>query len=258
MTATLNPSRFTFCDATTARCLVIVPAYNESEAIASVVKGLHEHLPEVDIVVIDDGSVDRTYQHVPDFATVIRLPFNLGIGAAMQTGYRYAEHYGYDVAVQVDGDGQHPPAEVARLIDHLLSHDCDLVVGSRFKETIEYRQSFSRMLGIHFLRLWIQLLTGRRFSDCTSGFRVAGRKVIDCYAHWYPSDYPEPEVLVLLTNEKMRIEEIQVHMEQRTAGQTSIPMFHGIFYVAKVAIAMLLDKMRDPWPHRKHAKEIQP
>lgn len=239
-----------------ARCLVIVPAYNESGSIADVVQGLADHLPEVDVVVIDDGSVDRTYQHVPQTATVIRLPFNLGIGGAMQTGYRYAYQYGYDVAVQVDGDGQHPPAQVAQLIEYLLTHDCDLVVGSRFKDTIAYRQSLSRMLGIHFLRLWIQILSGRRFSDCTSGFRAANRKVIDCYSHWYPDDYPEPEVLVLLTQENLRVDEMQVQMEQRSTGQTSIPFHRGLFYVTKVAIAVLLDKIRDPWPHTKH-KEIQ-
>ncbi|MAX26379.1 MAG: glycosyl transferase family 2 [Phycisphaeraceae bacterium] len=248
-------NRFHLRDGRPARCLVIVPAYNESGSIAKVVNGLNEHLPEVDVVVIDDGSVDRTHQHVPASATVIRLPFNLGIGGAMQTGYRYADQFRYDVAVQVDGDGQHPPAEVARLIEHLLSHDFDMVVGSRFKDTIAYRQSKSRMLGIHCLQLWIHLLTGRRFTDCTSGFRACNRHVIDCYAHWYPTDYPEPEVLVLLTNHRMRIEELQVHMEQRESGQTSIPLHRGLFYVAKVAVAVMLDKMRDPWPHRKH-KEI--
>lgn len=250
-------TRFVMRDGKAARCLVIVPAYNESASIARVVQGLRDHLPEVDVVVIDDGSVDRTYQHVPKSATVIRLPFNLGIGGAMQTGYRYAHQYGYDVAIQVDGDGQHPPAEVARLIEHLLEHDCDLVVGSRFKETIDYRQSLSRMFGIHFLRLWIALLTGIRFSDCTSGFRAANRKVIDCYAHWYPDDYPEPEVLVLLAQKKLRIQEMQVHMEQRSTGQTSIPFHRGLLYVCKVAVAVLLDKIRDPWPHTKH-KEVQP
>ena len=256
MTNTPNPTCFKKSNGSDARCLVIVPAYNESGSIAAVVNGLHDHLPGADVLVIDDGSVDRTHEHVPPCASVIRLPFNLGIGGAMQTGYRYAQRYGYDVTVQVDGDGQHPPAEVGRLIEYLLNNDLDLVVGSRFKETIQYRQSLSRMFGIHFLRLWIHLLTGRRFSDCTSGFRAAGRKVIDCYSHWYPTDYPEPEVLVLLTNEKMRIEEMQVHMEQRNTGQTSIPFAHGIFYVIKVGVAVLLDKMRDPWPHRKH-KEPQ-
>jgi glycosyltransferase involved in cell wall biosynthesis len=257
MNAMPDPSRLTMPDGRTARCLVIVPAYNESGSIAQVVKGLHEHLPEVDVLVIDDGSVDRTYQHVPSPARVIRLPFNLGIGGAMQTGYRYAALNHYDVAVQVDGDGQHPPSEVARLIEHLLTTDCDMVVGSRFKQTIEYRQSLPRMFGIHFLRLWIHLLIGRRFSDCTSGFRAVNRKVIDCYAHWYPADYPEPEVLVLLSNQKMCIEEMQVHMEQRSTGQSSIPLHRGLFYVSKVAVAVLLDMMRDPWPHRKH-KEINP
>jgi glycosyltransferase involved in cell wall biosynthesis len=250
-------NRFQLPNGRDARCLVIVPAYNESGSIAAVVNGLKEQLPEVDVVVIDDGSVDRTYQYVPKSATVIRLPFNLGIGGAMQTGYRYAQQCGYDVAIQVDGDGQHPPTEVARLISHLLENDFDMVVGSRFKDTIAYRQSLSRMFGIHFLRLWIHLLTGRRFSDCTSGFRVGNRKVIDCYAHWYPTDYPEPEVLVLLTNQKLRVEELQVHMEQRVSGETSIPFHRGLFYVAKVAVAVLLDKMRDPWPHRKH-EEITP
>ncbi|HCD35016.1 MAG TPA: glycosyl transferase family 2 [Phycisphaerales bacterium] len=257
MTQSQPTNRFKLPDGRKARCLVIVPAYNESGSITSVVQGLHDHLPEVDVVVIDDGSVDRTYQHVPKSATVIRLPFNLGIGGAMQTGYRFAFQYGYDVAVQVDGDGQHPPSEVARLIDHLLQSNSDMVVGSRFKDTIAYRQTLSRMFGIHFLRLWIHLLTGKRFSDCTSGFRAANRHVIDCYAHWYPMDYPEPEVLVLLTNHQMQIDELQVHMEQRSTGQTSIPFHRGLFYVVKVAGAVLLDKIRDPWPHRKH-KEVTP
>ncbi len=238
-------------DGTPARCLIIVPAFNEAGSIAQVVSGLHEHLPEVDVLVVDDGSIDQTHAHVPKTATVVRLPFNLGIGGAMQTGYRYADMHRYDVAVQVDGDGQHPPAEVSRVIQTLLDRQCDMIVGSRFLEETKYEQKISRMTGIHLLRLWIKLLCGQSFSDCTSGFRAANRDVIKSYAHWYPDDYPEPEVLLLLTRSNFAVEEIQVHMEQRTTGQTSISLTQGIFYVLKVATALLLDTIRNPWPDHK-------
>jgi len=235
----------------TGKRLVIVPAFNESDSIERVVKGLTEHLPEVDIIVIDDGSTDSTSRRVPPPAKVVTLPFNLGIGGAMQTGFRYAAMHGYDVAIQVDGDGQHPPEEVKRLIDHLIESKSDMVVGSRFIEPSGYPQTLARMTGIRFLLAWIRILSGRSFTDCTSGFRAVNRRVINAFAHWYPDDYPEPEVILLLQRGKYVINEIPVRMEERTTGITSIPLTRGLFYVIKVSIALLLDTMRNPWPKGK-------
>ncbi len=233
------------------RCLVIVPAFNESGSIGRVVENLRRELPEADVLVIDDGSTDATPRLVPADAVVVSLPFNLGIGGAMQTGYRYAAMHGYDLAVQVDGDGQHPPSEVRRLLQHAQDTGADLVIGSRFLRPDDYSQTFSRMLGIRILRTWISMLGGKWFTDVTSGFRVANRRVIHAFAHWYPDDYPEPEVVLLLLRAGFAIAELPVHMEQRTTGQTSIPMLRGVFYVIKVATALLLDTMRQPWPQDK-------
>lgn len=230
------------------RILVIIPAYNEAQAIADVVHAVHRHQPEADILVVDDGSTDQTAQQVPEAATLIRLPFNLGIGGAMQTGYRYAALHGYDVAVQVDADGQHPPEQIGRLIEHLRGNDLDMVIGSRFLEPGGYRQTRGRMTAIVILRTMLRLLTGRRITDCTSGFRAANRRVIEAFAHWYPDDYPEPEVVMLLLRAGYRVAEVAVPMNQRVTGQSSISFVTGIFYTIKVASALLLDTVRQPWP----------
>jgi glycosyltransferase involved in cell wall biosynthesis len=233
------------------RGLVIVPAYNERQSVAKLAKRLHRALPEFDILVIDDGSTDDTLRQVPGEAAVVSLPFNMGIGAAMQTGYRYAALHGYDVAVQVDGDGQHRPGEVRSLVNQLVQTDSDMVVGSRFLGDKRYRQSFSRLMGIHILSTLINWLTGFAITDCTSGFRVVNRKVIRAFAHWYPDDYPEPEVILLLHRAGFKITELGVRMRQRRAGMTSIPLTRGLFYVLKVSTALLLDMARDPWPRGK-------
>lgn len=233
------------------KCLVIMPAYNESGSVARVVRELHQHLPEFDVLVIDDGSTDHTVHVVPAEATCISLPFNLGIGGAMQTGYKYAMLHGYDLAVQVDADGQHPPGEVRELVEQFLHQKADLVIGSRFIGPSNYKQTFTRMAGIKVLCGLIKLLTGRTVTDCTSGFRVANRRVIRAYAHWYPDDYPEPEVILLLIRAGLTIKEVPIHMEERQTGETSIPFTRGLFYVLKVGVALILDTMRDPWPKGK-------
>lgn len=262
------------------RCLVIVPAYNEADSIRRVVEGLFRSLPDAHVLVVDDGSSDGTYSQVPSGAAVLRLPFNLGIGGAMQAGYRYAEFHGYDLAVQVDGDGQHPPDEVARLVAFFHASKADMVLGSRFAppevppeaspevpppeasldsstkvhafmrgNTPEYKQSLTRMAGIRMLNVWLRMLTGgRHIYDCTSGFRVVSRDLIRAFARWYPQDYPEPEVILLVLRAGYRIAEVRVRMEQRMAGTTSITLRRGIFYVVKVAVALVLDTMRQPYP----------
>lgn len=234
-----------------ARVLAIVPAYNERDSIGEVVQDLLRHAPEVDVVVVDDGSTDGTASVVPRHARVqvLSLPFNLGIGAAMQTGYRYAQLGDYDAAVQVDGDGQHPADQVAALLEE-LRHGADLVIGSRFLEGASYDQTLSRAVGSRLLRLTLRLLCGRTFTDCTSGFRAANRRVVERLAHFHPDDYPEPEVALLLVRAGFDVREIQVAMRQRTAGQSSISLLSGLFYVAKVTTALLLDVIRDPWPRQ--------
>lgn len=237
----LPPSRF----------LAIVPAYNEADSVGEVCHRLKRALPDFDVLVVDDGSVDDTARCVPEGATLLRLPFNLGIGGAMQAGYRYAALNNYDVAVQVDGDGQHRPAEVIRLVRHLLISKLDLVVGSRFLESRRfYRQTIVRKAGSWLLRSIIRLLTGLDMTDCTSGFRAANRCVIDAFAHWYPEDYPEPEVIVLLNRAGFSIGELPVRMRKRRGGQSSIGVFSGLFYVLKVTVCLLLDTIRRPWPTR--------
>lgn len=231
--------------------LVIVPAFNESESVAEVVAQLREHACQFDVLVIDDGSLDATAQRAAGSASVVSLPFNLGIGGAMQAGYRYAALHGYDVAVQVDADGQHPARDVVRLVDHLLQSGADMVVGSRFLEPGTYRPSMPRMLAIRWLRTLIGTLCGLHMTDCTSGFRAVNRKVIRAFAHWYPDDYPEPEVVLLLHRAGYRVVELSTVMNQRTTGQTSIPGLQGLFYVTKVSAGLLLDTMRNPWSVEK-------
>jgi glycosyltransferase involved in cell wall biosynthesis len=210
------------------RGLVIIPAFNERQSIGALAHRLQRALPNFDVLVIDDGSTDDTLRQVPAHAAVVSLPFNLGIGGAMQTGYRYAALHGYDVAVQVDGDGQHRPGEVRRLV------------------------------GIGILSTLIRILSGLPITDCTSGFRVINRRVIQAFAHWYPDDYPEPEVILLLHRSGFKITELGVKMRQRRAGMTSIPLTRGLFYVLKVTTALLLDMAREPWPRKVTDHDTQP
>ena len=233
------------------RVLVIVPAYNEADAIERVVNSLHAQLPGVDVLVVDDGSTDATAQRVPRTAACISLPFNLGIGGAMQTGYRYADLHDYDVAVQCDGDGQHPVERVPDLVARLAADEADMVIGSRFLEPGGYEQTAARAAGIAVLRSLLKVLTGKTFTDCTSGFRAVNRRVIHAFSHWYPEDYPEPEVVLLLHRAGFRILDLPVTMRQRETGRTSIPLMRGVFYVIKVAVSLVLDMARDPWPKDK-------
>ena len=246
-----RPSRPNLQPVADQRCLVIVPVFNESGSIRKVIQRLRRALPTFDVLVIDDGSTDDTVRQVPAGVPVVSLPFNLGIGGAMQTGYRYAALHGYEVAVQVDGDGQHRPSEVRRLVERLEEGDSDLVIGSRFLEPTHYKQSFVRRFGSLVLRGIIRALVGVDLTDCTSGFRAANRKVILAFAHWYPEDYPEPEVVLLLRRVGFRIGELGVRMRHRRTGRSSISLLQGVFYVMKVTVCLLLDMARDPWPTGK-------
>lgn len=238
------------------RTLILVPCKDERDSIATLVKRLSRALPECDVLVIDDGSTDDTLRCVPRHARVkvLSLPFNLGIGGAMQAGYRYADLHGYDIAVQVDGDGQHRPTEVRRLISTLHEQRADMVVGSRFLGEGRYRQTLGRRLGGMMLNGVIRALSGLRVTDSTSGFRAATRPVIHAFAHWYPDDYPEPEVLLLLKRAGFTIAETPVKMRQRRGGRTSIPFIRGMYYILKVSLCLALDTLREPWPAWKTAR----
>ena len=233
------------------RCLALIPAFNEGASVRKLVLRLRRALPGFDVLVIDDGSTDDTVRQVPEGTAVVTLPFNLGIGGAMQTGYRYAALHGYDVAVQVDGDGQHRPREVLRLVAELARGDADLVVGSRFLNGSRYKQTLPRALGAWFLRGVIRTFTGLPVTDVTSGFRAANRRAIRAFAHWYPEDYPEPEVILLLHRAGYRVGEVAVQMRQRRTGRSSINALEGLFYVLKVTVCLVLDLIRRPWPQGK-------
>ncbi len=233
------------------RCLVIVPAFNEAGSVGQVVEELRRDLPQADVLVVDDGSTDGTHEAVPEGARVLRLPFNLGIGGAMQAGYKYAFVYGYDLAMQVDGDGQHPAGEAHKLLTAIEQSGADMVIGSRFLNDEEnYRPPAARAAGIGVVRTVLRLLTGQTITDCTSGFRVCNRQVIEAFAHWYPEDYPEPEVILLLQRAGYRVAETPVVMRERMAGRTSIPFLKGVFYILKVSTALVLDTVRRPWPQK--------
>jgi glycosyltransferase involved in cell wall biosynthesis len=233
------------------KCVIIVPAFNESRSVGKLVRRLNRALPDCHVLVIDDGSTDDTVRQIPASATVVSLPFNLGIGGAMQTGYRYADIHGYDIAIQVDGDGQHRPCEVVKLVTALIDREADLVVGSRFFESTTFVPSLTRMTGIKVLSAWIQFLSGLKITDCTSGFRAVNRNVIRAYAHWYPEDYPEPEVALLLHRSKFKVIEVPVRMRRRMYGKSTISLAHGLFYVVKVGACLFLDMVRQPWPSGK-------
>ncbi|OPX93192.1 MAG: Undecaprenyl-phosphate mannosyltransferase [Syntrophorhabdus sp. PtaB.Bin006] len=224
------------------KCLVIIPAFNEEGSIEQVVENVRNHLPQSDIVVINDGSKDRTSEKALSCgAKVLDLPFNLGIGGAMQTGYKYAHMKGYDVAIQVDGDGQHDPKEIEKLVNALEEQNLDMVIGSRFVERSEYRVSKARRIGIVILSRVISMIVGYEVTDPTSGFRAVNRKVIELFSSNYPQDYPEPEAIVFLHRYGLSIGEVPVGMSARSTGESSITWSRSIYYMVKVLLAIFVD-----------------
>lgn len=225
------------------RTLVIIPAYNEEGSIASVIEDIHRNAPSVDIIVINDGSSDHTEEIATQAgARVLTMPYNVGIGGGMQTGYIYAKRMGYDIAVQMDADGQHPAAELPKLIE--LAGKYDLVIGSRYVEATDYRSPVLRRTGILFFSALVSLVTRQRFTDTTSGFRAAGRKVIDLYADYYPIDYPEVESIVYLKRKGCSITEVRAEMHERKAGRSSITPLKSVYYMIKVTLAVLMSALR--------------
>ncbi|NMM54609.1 glycosyltransferase family 2 protein [Paenibacillus aquistagni] len=227
------------------KILVIVPAYNEEEGIEQVILSLKRYTPYADIVVINDGSTDDTRAVAERAgAAVLHLSCNLGIGGAVQTGYRYAAENGYDYAVQIDGDGQHNPADLNKLLNTIQESGADMVVGSRFIEKEGFQSTFTRKLGIDLLAGLVTRVTGKRITDPTSGYRLCGRRAIALFAQHYPTDYPEVEALVLLDNYHLTFKETPVIMLERQGGVSSISPLKSIYYMTKVILAVLIMKTK--------------
>ena len=227
------------------RTIAIIPAFNEEDAIGTVVDEVFAFDPTFDVLVVDDASHDGTRERARQHgARVVCLPFNLGIGGAVQAGFRYASNKGYDIVVRVDGDGQHDPAELGPLLNVVLTGRADICVGSRFAGGEGYRSSPARRVGIRLLARTVSLLTGQRVTDTTSGFQVLNRKAITLFAQDYPHDYPEVEAAVMVHKHRLRLVELPVRMRERTAGRSSIRGAHTVYYMAKVMLAILIGALR--------------
>jgi glycosyltransferase involved in cell wall biosynthesis len=225
----------------TLRRLAIVPALNEAETISRVIAEIRSFDPEFEILVVDDGSTDDTTERALEAgAKVLRLPLNLGIGGAMQAGYVYALEGGYDVAVQVDGDGQHDPSELGRLLQPILDGNADMVIGTRFAGERSYRAPIGRSIGIRLFAAIVSLRVRQRMTDTTSGFRAVNRRGISVFAGDYPHDYPEVETVVTATRGGLRIAEVPVEMRLRAAGRSSITNVGSVYYVLKVLLALFI------------------
>ena len=228
------------------RRVAIVPALNEEHTVQLVIDELRAFDPGLDIVVVDDGSVDRTAEVAEARgAHVLRLPFNLGIGGAVQTGFKFAFEHGYDIAVRVDGDGQHDPAQLARILEPVLRGDADIAVGSRFAAAAGgYRSSRSRRVGIRILATVVSRIVGQRVTDTTSGFQALNRKGIALFARDYPHDYPEVEATVMVFRHRLRLQEVPVSMRERGGGTSSITALRSIYYMVKVLLAIFVGLFR--------------
>jgi glycosyltransferase involved in cell wall biosynthesis len=231
----------------TKRSLAILPAYNEEGSVGKVVQEINAHFPQAAVLVMNDGSTDRTSEKARTCgATVLDLPFNLGIGGAMQAGYKYAYENGYDVAIQVDADGQHDPKEIHKLLRALEAEKLDVAIGSRFLGSSRYKGSFMRRIGIAVFSAVISAIVRQRITDPTSGFRASNRKAIQLFAMDYPQDYPEPEVVILLHQCHLKMGEVSVKMNERFSGESSINTIRSVYYMVKVLLAIFVDCFKKP------------
>jgi glycosyltransferase involved in cell wall biosynthesis len=227
--------------------LAVVPAYNEADTVGSVVGALRRERPDIDVLVVDDGSTDATRERAEDAgARVVRLPYNLGIGGAVQTGFTYALENGYTRMVQVDGDGQHDPAQI-RVLEQAIDADpgLDMACGSRFlSKDLRYPAPISRRTGIHVFAFFLSRVVGQRVSDPTSGFRLYNRRAIRLFARDYPHDYPEVEAVLMLHHHRLRMREVPVQMFERGGGRSSIRSGKSAYYMIKVLLALFVGLAR--------------
>ena len=240
------------------RTLVFIPAWNEEASVGEVVRDIAESLPDADVLVVDDGSTDATTARARECGVLVAtLPFNQGLGAALQTGYLYALREGYDLCAHLDADGQHPAAEVARLLEVLVADRADLVIGSRYSDpgaavaSDDYRPTFSRRIGTSVFRFFLTLATRQRFTDTTSGMRAANRRVMALFSENYSPDFAEIESLQLAVRQGLRVEEVPVRMLERTGGSSFLTPLRSAFFIFKGLLVLLVGQFR---PHRVEAE----
>jgi glycosyltransferase involved in cell wall biosynthesis len=239
------------------RTLVFIPAWNEQVSLASVIADVRKFLPQADILVVDDGSTDGTAARARDCGVLVAsLPFNQGLGAALQTGYLYALREGYDFCAHLDADGQHPPDEVSRLLDEVVADRADLVIGSRYREpesaeTDDYKPTISRRIGTSVFRFFLTLATRQRFTDTTSGMRAANRRVMALFSENYSPDFAEIESLQLAVREGLRVEEVPVRMLERTGGSSFLTPLRSAFFIFKGIVVLLVGQFK---PRRVEAE----
>lgn len=231
------------------KVLVIIPCYNEEASLPTVLTNLQSlklsRDYELKPLVVNDCSKDNTRPVAEKFkVTVLNLPMNLGIGGAVQTGFKYALRYGFDLAIQLDGDGQHPPAEITKLLEAYQSSSANVIIGSRFINRDGFQSSFLRRMGINYFYWLNRVFAGVPVYDSTSGFRLLDRKAIECAARSYPDDYPEPESLIMFAKAGLKIKETPVVMSHRLGGQSSIRRGSSLYYMIKVTIAMFFTFIR--------------
>jgi glycosyltransferase involved in cell wall biosynthesis len=232
-------------ETTKSRDAIIIPAYNEEKSIGCLIDELREYVPHIDVILINDGSVDETANIGRNKnVIVLNLPCNLGVGGAVQVGLKYTLEKGYRFVIRIDGDGQHPPSEIPKLIKAMRKGDTDLIIGSRFSGGGSYVNTPIRSIGIKLLALFLSVICRHRISDPTSGFWIINRPLLNYLAHNYPSDYPEPEAIALLTRHGYSYREEPVVFRRRTGGVSSIQKLGTIYYVLKVGLALVVDRIK--------------
>lgn len=233
------------------RMLIVIPAFNEQENIVQVVADTRLHQPDADILVVNDCSFDDTYQVACSVASpcvkVVNQAVNLGIGGTMQTGFKYALQNDYDYMVQVDGDGQHLPAEIDKLRQAMAEHDYDMVIGSRFLDIKSNSTTKLRRCGIKFFYYLFKMLINVSITDSTSGFRIFNKNSIKVLSKHYPDDYPEPDAVIILHKHHLKTGEVGVFMKPRLHGHSSITALHSPYYMIKVINSILFTHIRTRW-----------
>ena len=230
------------------KTLIVVPAYNEEKNIRGVIEDIKREMPEAEILVVNDGSSDQTASVSQNTgkAIVATLPYNLGIGGAVQTGFKYAKEHGYEIVVRLDGDGQHLAKGIAKVIEPILRGEADIIIGSRFLNPDKPYSILARRIGQKVIGFFLTIAIGQKITDATSGFRGYNQSALNLLSEYYPNDYPEPEEVIFLKKNKFKIKEVAVPMREREAGNSSIKTVRYVYYAVKVALSVFISILRSP------------